>query len=113
MKLEEEIKKKMDIEAFDTLADKIKLSLSNFQKDIQTYKLKKYKRDTKDYGQGTVYDWHGEEKRFLKPRHLLSKPDFRSRSGLSTASKIDSSDGIEMEGCQHPFLVNTQLQPRK
>lgn len=60
-------KKKNDTETFSTLIYKIKVSLSNFQKDLKTSKSKKYERDTNDYAERTVCDQHGEKKRFLKP----------------------------------------------
>jgi len=96
-RVEDEIKTKVNADEFAEVVDKISSTLSGFVKDLQTYKIRKYERDTKDYADGTVYDWQGSRRKF--PRIIRSPmPKTNRYTPLSTASERDSSEDLSDAG---------------
>ena len=82
---------------FAEVTEKISSILSGFVKDLQTYKIRKYERDTKDYADGTVYDWQANRRKFPR-NNRLSLPKTNRHMPLSTASERDSSDDLSDVG---------------
>lgn len=106
-RVEDEVKSKVSEEKFAEVTDKISSSLSNFMKDLQTYKIRKYERDTKDYADGTVYDWQGSRKKFVRSNR---PPMLKSNryTPLSTASERDSSEDLSDAGGGAPSHPNSR-----
>lgn len=66
--------------------DSIKQTLRDFEEDLMTTKLKKYRRDANDYQTGRVYKWmYGEERK----RDLPQRPH-RQRFNFSSESDFPS-----------------------
>ena len=87
--LENEIKEKVDMETYNDITTKINATVSEFVKDLQNYKMDKYRRDINDYEVGTIYDWHGKRKPFKTKQQ---RPAKNIKDPLSTASERESSD---------------------
>ncbi len=105
--LESKIKARVDTETFNTITNKIMISLRSFQQELQSYKLKKYERDTKDYAEGKIYQWKKEGR--SKPQKTRPHRQLRTRVNLSTsASEWDSSQtsDVDSQRSTQPFLGN-------
>lgn len=77
------------------ICDSIKQTLQEFEDDLITYKLEKYKRDANDYQTGKIYkwmigekrQWNGEERQRTPPQRFHAQQnDFTSDSDFPSDS---------------------------
>lgn len=92
-RVEDELKSKASSETFAEITERISTALNGFVKELQTYKMKKYEWDTKDYADGAVYKWQGNRRKFFKSNRP-PLPKTNRYMPLSTASERDSSDDL-------------------
>lgn len=113
---EVETRMKIQTEAvtFNTITNKITVSLKSFQQDLQWYKLRKYEQDTKDYADGFVYNWKDDIRKLRKPCSACQR---NSRVRLPTsASEWDSPQASDVEiqhDTRHFFFYPMQRLPDK
>lgn len=114
-RIETELKNKMDGEKFKEITSNISTILTTYVKEIRSYKMKKYERDTKDYADGTVFEWQGRKRR--SPPYHRPPPSRNNRQpALSTASERDSSEDMSDIGesmKSRPFLARDHPRQRK
>ncbi len=109
--LESQIAAQVNTEEFNTITNNITSSLKSFEKELQSYKLKKFERDTKDYADGKIYEWRDERRKLRRPRPA-HRPPANERLSASL-SKYDSSQTSDADSQRDhkPFLANAK--PRR
>lgn len=114
-RIETELKTKMDGEKMKEVTSNISTILTTYVKEIRSYKMKKYERDTKDYADGTVFDWQGRKRRSF-PHFRPPPPRNIKQLTLSTASERDSSEDmsdIADSTKSRPFLARDHPRQRR
>ncbi len=106
--LESKIKAQVDTDTFNTITNNIMTSLKSFQKDLQSYKMQKYERDTKDYADGKVYEWKDKRRKFRKTRPAQCPPTSDRLSTSASEWDFSQTSDVDSQHSGKPFLVNAK-----
>nr|XP_055049507.1 uncharacterized protein LOC129434999 [Misgurnus anguillicaudatus] len=93
VKQETLMKEKLDVD-FTHICDSIKHTLKEFEDNLLTIKLKKYRRDAHDYQTGKVYKWLAEEETPRDSARGHHRQQFGFTSDSDFPSDSDSSRSI-------------------
>lgn len=104
--LQENFKTQVTDNIFNKKLEELEKSVKEFELKTKEIKVKKFRRDRKDYAQGRVHLWLHEKKRVSWAKPLERYSDLET-------SEVDSSDLSRDEGPSNRSLRHKTLQQRR